>query len=328
MNTIPIWIPSMQESIRFKELSITQYRSILKQLNSPDIDFTYTLNSIIADNIISTIDWKNTLTILDRFIIFVAYKSICVSPKLSLTKKCNKCAASTNFTVDLHKLILDLAKVVDKSFKCTMSGIYYKAECDIPSIYTEEQSLLYSQTLPTINTDFTLDNEWLLYTRYVKLNNVELPLYSMPYADKLQVLRKLPAHITSDISNRYIRNINNMANSIKIMNLTCTHMLNQQACGEKWERVFDVYTINSVIRDLYTDNTNEQVLLTIHTINSAVTQERLTPMELEYIFDYEMASRKDANNVTNSSSNPPSNIFEEYRAQTENMAESPSSYIN
>ena len=86
-NSYLIWIPSIQQYLRFRELNIEQYKCILKTMDIADLEFIHTLNEIIQENIVSKFD-INKFTTLDRFVIFITLKIYSCGAVLTLAKKC------------------------------------------------------------------------------------------------------------------------------------------------------------------------------------------------------------------------------------------------
>lgn len=201
-----IWIPSLQTFIRFFELSAEQYKNVLKALTDNEIDFIYTLNSIIESNIINY-EKFNKLTTIDRFVIFLALKIHSCSPEIVLSSKCEKCETVSSIKMNLNTLIDNLASRIDKSFRKIIEYDRFIVECDIPTIETDykihEHSALHNIERNSI--DNNLNNYILSHIKEIYIDDKSIGNNSLAYAGKLAIIDKLPAKLIMNIQDHFLR---------------------------------------------------------------------------------------------------------------------------
>lgn len=294
-NSSLIWIPSLQNYLRFEELDNDQYRTLLKVLDDPtEIEFFYQLNKIIGQNILSDFD-TNKLTTVDRFIVCVFLKMRSCSPHISLTKNCEKCKTSSSLKIDLEQLILSLAPKIDRKFGQIINFNPYSCLCDIPSIKTEydifSTGMILNEDRKSLDNLF--DNYIMSHIRKVWVNTTPFDFDSLELLDKKQVFSQLPAGLTDAIRNEFLSPIHDSLSDISFVKFPCK-------CGEVFDLNFQINFISDLIKIVFRDNSVESILL--DTFNLASTHidanflMKLSPKEMNIMTELLKESHKQKEN--------------------------------
>ena len=252
-NTYLIWIPSIQRNIRFKELTNSQYRIILKNLDDDtDLDFLYNLNTIIKTNIVDDFDYTQ-FTIIDRFVIFLYFKILSCSPLLDLSKRCEKCEKEDKIRINLNDLLNILGPVIDKSFIQHIQQEDYPISiiCDVPTIDYEYNNLLFCANY-NIKTD-TLENnieKYLFgYIKQLVYNNSVIELNTLSMQEKKILVNKIPANMILKIRQEYLEPIFQEFKSVVFLDMKC------KDCGTDFELKLETNNINPLLKMFFRDNT-------------------------------------------------------------------------
>jgi len=288
-NTYLIWIPSIQKNIRFKELTNSQYRIILKNLDDDtDLDFLYNLNNIIKNNIVDDFDYK-LFTIIDRFVIFLYFKILSCSPLLDLVKKCEKCEKEDKIRINLNDLLDVLGPVIDKSFIHHVEYDNYPISviCDVPTIDYEYQNLLFCADY-NIKTD-TLENnieKYLFgYIKQLVHNGTIIELNKLSMQEKKIAINKIPANIILKIKQEYLEPIFQEFRNVVFLDMKC------KDCGTNFELKLETNNINPLLKMFFRDNTLNGLLgeyfnvaSTAHISNEFFNDS--SPRELNILHDF------------------------------------------
>ena len=175
MNSYNIWIPSIQDNLRFRELTWNQLRHFVKTFQEPNLDFLYHINKLLEENIISPFN-INSLTTLDRFVIFVYLKIHSCNNVINLSTKCEHCETTTKIQINMGNLLNDLAPKVDRSFKTVLDYKQFKVFCDIPSIGTEYE--IYRNNLE-MNSMENSNNYVISHINDVMVGDVRIDLMGL-----------------------------------------------------------------------------------------------------------------------------------------------------
>lgn len=306
-NTYLIWIPSIQKNIRFKELTNSQYRIILKNLDDDtDLDFLYNLNNIIKNNIVDNFDYK-LFTIIDRFVIFLYFKILSCSPLLDLLKKCEKCEKEDRVRINLNDLLDVLGPVIDKSFIHHVEYDNYPISviCDVPTIDYEYQNLLFCADY-NIKTD-TLENnieKYLFgYIKQLVYNGSVIELNTLSMQEKKVLINKIPANMILKIKQEYLEPIFNDFKSVVFLDMKC------KDCGTDFELKLETNNINPLLKMFFRDNTLNGLLgeyfnvaSTAHISNEFFNDS--SPRELNILHDF----AKSTHNSNEKPQNNPTDI--------------------
>lgn len=321
-----IWVPSLQTFIRFYELSVSQYKTILKALFDNDVDFIFTLNNIIEQNIINYPAY-NKLTTIDRFVIFLALKIHSCSSIIVLSSKCEKCLTTSTIKMDLNTLIDNLATRIDKSFRKIIEYSHFIVECDIPTIETDykihEYSLLHN--IDKTSIDNKLNNYILTHIKEIYIDDKAINNNKLTYPERLAVLDKLPAKLLINIQEHFLKDIHALVADFDFMKIQCTG----KKCEEIVDIKFDINNINDIIKIIYKDHSFESILMEMANISSQTYLggeflSNIAPVELHMLSD--KLEKTEKSNVPQQPKER--DLFDEYREQTNTMIESPSEFSN
>jgi len=321
-----IWVPSLQTFIRFYELSVSQYRTILKSLHDNDVDFIFTLNNIIEQNIINYPSY-NKLTTIDRFVIFLALKIHSCSSIIVLSSKCEKCLTTSTIKMDLNTLIDNLASRIDKSFRKIIEYGQFIVECDIPTIETDykihEYGLLHNIDKTSIENK--LNNYILTHIKEIYIDDKAINNNALTYPERLAVLNKLPAKLLINIQEHFLKDIHALVADFDFMKIQCTG----KKCDGIVDIKFDINNINDIIKIIYKDHSLESILVEMANISSqtylgGAFLTDISPTDLHILSD-----RLEKSEKSNTPQQPKErDLFDEYREQTNSMMESPSEFSN
>jgi hypothetical protein len=323
-----IWIPSLQSFIRFYELSTEQYKTILKSIPDNDIDFIFTLNSIIETNIINYEKFSK-LTTIDRFVIFLALKIHSCSSEIVLSSKCEKCETVSSIKMNLNTLIDNLASRIDKSFRKTIEHGRFIVECDIPTIETDykihEHGALHNIEKNSI--DNNLNNYILSHIKEVYIDDKSIGNNSLSYESKLAIINKLPARLIINIQDHFLKDIRALVADFDFLQIKCSG----KKCDGLIDVKFDIGNINDIIKILYKDQTLESILIEIANVSNQTYLggnylSSISPIELHLLTDSLKKAEKEANSPPQQREE--TDLFDQYKNPTKGMVESPSEFGN
>lgn len=286
-NSFLIWIPSIQNYLRFSELTNDQYRCLLKVLDDPtEVEFFYQLNQTIKNNLITPFD-VDLLTTIDRFIICVFLKMYSCSSHISLTRVCEKCKNSSTINLDLSKSIPVLAPKIDKKFLTSIQYEMYRCQVDIPTIKTEYE--IFENSLIKNEDRTSLDNVYDNYIiSHIKTLNVEDNLVDFNALDlksKKMVFSKLPAGLIDNIRNEFLTPIHESLVDISFMDMSCV------GCKEKFDLKFQINFISDLIKIIFKDNSIGSLMMDVYNLGTAAHIDpnflmQISPMEMGILVDY------------------------------------------
>jgi len=150
-----IFIPSLKENVRFKEMTISQQKNIVKSMldrSIMDINFSDTLLDIISANCVDDVD-PLSFTIIDKVVIALGLRinSLDAVIKSSLKTKNN---TDIKFDIDLN-VLYDEVQTKMKSFDYnpkTISIGNIEVVCEVPKLSSERATNKYYSA---VNQDIT-----------------------------------------------------------------------------------------------------------------------------------------------------------------------------
>lgn len=327
MNSYLIWLPSKQYFYRFKELTYTQHKSLLKVIDDNEIEFIYLMNDIIKTNCIDDLDIMS-ITTLDRFAIFLYLKIHSCGTTIQLSRKCPKCDTTSTIKMDLNILIDNIAQEIDRKFEYVLNTPIITIYCDLPSLEQEIKTIFFNN-LHSVNDktiDYILDNYIISHIRKIKIKNNEYDMDKITPFEKYEISKLLPASIILTIQKNFITPIHNIVNNIDFLKIECS----KTECKEPFEIKFDIMNINDIIKIIYKDESVESYLQKIFNISSVSYIDgtfisNLSPLEVDILED--MAKRVSKKNET--PTNDQQNKFTplpDYMTDTSGMKETPSEF--
>ncbi len=243
-NSLLIWIPSIQNYLRFYELTMDQYRSILKVIDDANrIEFFYQINVILYDNIISDFD-INDLTVLDRFLVMAFLKMNNCSPSINLGQSCSKCQTVTKVDIKLDSLINELGTRIDRKFGMTITQGDFGVMCDIPSIKTEYDIMEYGLT--NMNADLSYI---MTFIRKLSIFEQTIDFDQLSLDKKSMLFSSLPASFVEQIRQEFILPLHRSFEGIKLLDVPCQN----SRCGERFSLDVEISEISDIIRLLFRD---------------------------------------------------------------------------
>jgi hypothetical protein len=201
-----VFVPSLNESLFFKQLSTKQFKQILETINSPllDINFNSVFVNILKDNIQEKdkgiID---QLTIYDLYIIALYTRIICISENytiyISQEEKDIYNLTETSFNVNLKDVLESKNKtpIEQEIFSEGDISIY----CDIPfqKVETETNNFIkaqFEENKKDISTENILGilflNEITKCIRKVQLNDTEIIFNELTLEERKGIVEQLP----------------------------------------------------------------------------------------------------------------------------------------
>lgn len=327
-KTFNVWIPSIQNFLRFCELSSHDYSILLKALDDNDIDFSYTLNDIIKNNLISTFDFS-TLTTLDRFVIFLALKINSCGSMLVLSSNCPECSTKSTIEMDLNILVDNLGERIDRSFKKTIKENLFTICCDIPSIDQDYKILEYGalKNISKTSIDFLLDNHLVSHIKGINLGEHVIDMHGLSYEDQIVTANALPVKVVNAVRNSFLNDLHSLVSDFDFLKIKCSN----KKCACEMEVKFDISNINDIIKIIYRDSTylsliSEMVVVSDGTHLGGDFISNMAPIDVrklaQQLNSANSAQHKDSNSSTEQ------DLFDEYANQTQGMQKSPSEFNN
>ena len=316
-------------------MNVEQYRILLKSMNDrsiidKDLDFVYTMNCIMQDNIVGDYEVRNIFTVLDRFVYFVAEKIRSCNSIIKLSRKCEKCETTSSFPINLTNLVGSLESQIDKSYREIINHENYGFVCDIPTLAAEYDILEYSRrkNVKREELDFQIDNKAITFINAVRVGKTIIEFHNRSYSEKLAILQKIPAGPLKAMHEQYVNVIGALVNDIKLVELKCPGTINRKPCGDIIEKTFDIYNVNDMIKLVYADHSHESLMIDIYNLSSAsnmaVLIPSMTPKELLELL--EMGKKTESE--PQQQDKREFDMLEQYRAQngSRGMTESPSEF--
>lgn len=329
-NSYLIWIPSIQNFLRFQELSWEQLRLIVKVIDESPIELIYQCNSLLKSNLLGDFDYKK-LTILDRFIIFLYLKIHSCGKNINLSKVCTQCQQTTKLQININQLIDQLATKIDRSFRELIIYENFTAECDIPTIDTEYQ--IYLNNMVLTNSVKGVENEELnsyVMSHITKLiiGDKRISLSKFSYNERLSILNGLPAGLFTAIYSNYITNIHNLVKDIEFLSIKCDN----KQCKEEFSIKFDFSNINELLKIVYKDNTIESIFADFMVLSTKAHLNtdflsRLSPAEIDIFLNIsKQIDQQNKRDEAQENGHMEQDLFQQYNAETMNLQETSSEF--
>jgi hypothetical protein len=318
MTSYRIWIPSMQKYIRMFEINCEQFRNLLKTIED-DIEFEFSIIQLLTTNLFDKSINLADMTIIDKFVILLQLKIHSCSPKLTLTRSCEKCETKTSTTLDLNNIINELAQSIDRSFTQSFSSNSLIVTCDIPSIKLENDDEFGKKDF-----DKKLDNYLYSFIKNIMIGEQIINLDKMSQMEKISICECISFETMMDIKMNYIDNLHNIFRKLLLVKIKCGN----ESCGDELQMNFDINNMNDVIRVLFRDTSAVNVLgqyanLSTNCHLDFSFYKNISPAELEIIGGM---IEKNEEAAPEAQSNRDINLFDKYRMESEGMVENPSEF--
>lgn len=313
-----IWVPSRQVFARFKELSVIQYKNFYKCVDDEE-DFILYLNNIINTNSLNHIDLKS-LTIIDRFVIFLYLKIYSCGKDLKFSKECEKCSTITTTIFDLNESLDRLASVIDKTFLTDFETDNYTIRCDIPNILYFD-----SMNFDRESIDEQLQNYLFGYIQSIIIRGNIISFPDISHSQRGDIFKNLNYKDILTVKTEFVDVIYKEFSDLLLMKMECTKCKNPL-----FTLNFNTGNITDIIKIIYNDDSLENVLavmsdMSTHGHLDYKFYENLSPLELDMIYSRMKRSQQSSQEVPHNNQQS-TDLFDEYRDESKGMVEQPSEF--
>jgi hypothetical protein len=215
-SNFPVYIPSLQKELTFKQLTTEQLKRILKTvIDSPvyNTEFTKTFNSIIKENCLDKEIITDNFTIYDKVLILFKTKIKSISPDFNFTfteeEIQNNNLASKNKIINIEN---HFNNFIEKNITFEPQTIELNNSsviCKLPTILTEnklEQELHKNikievstpEELRTIVGE-TFINEVTKFIAEININGTNIDLLKLSFKNRISVVENLPTQIINKV---------------------------------------------------------------------------------------------------------------------------------
>jgi len=218
-----VWVPSLKRNVMFREINTSQQKRLIKSIiDSPvyNTEFIFTLRKVLKENCADTTVDIDSLTILDKLMISMKMRSVCVNDLIELNIPVGNPADKKTIKrgVSLEKLISDLKNNItlpDVETYTDERGVY-SVECGIPTILNEykleEEMRKNTETKDIKNYDELRQSigdvfigEIAKYVRGLSIKDgdkiTKVDLNALSFRNRIALLEKLPERISKGVLN-------------------------------------------------------------------------------------------------------------------------------
>lgn len=196
-----VFLPGQKKTISIKELYFNRYKHLVKNiLNGNDSIVAEFFDDLLTDLCLEAPNVK-TFSFLDKIIILLTIRAVCLSPVLELTATCPSTGNQFNNTIQISNIVdkLQNLNLPDKIYSCIKEY--------------NNKSLIIDLGLPdTLNVkehDLTIINT---FVRKITLNSKDIT------DTKNEIIDHLPAYVLKDIRD-YISEFNTSLKDIDLISL-------------------------------------------------------------------------------------------------------------
>jgi hypothetical protein len=214
-----VWVPSLKKNVMFREINTNQQKRLIKAIiDSPvyNTEFIFALRKVISENCVDSKIDVDSLTILDKLLISMKMRSVCVGDVIELEIPTGDGDKSVKRGISLEKLIGDIRKTVNLPDVETYTddrGIY-QLECGIPTILNEynlETEMRTTSESRDINNYDELRQsvgdvfigEIAKYVRGISITEgdktTKIDLNALSFRNRIALIEKIPERITKDV---------------------------------------------------------------------------------------------------------------------------------
>lgn len=211
-----LFIPSLQKSVRFKQLTTEQLKRILKSvIDSPvyNTEFIKAFNVIIKENCLDPDVETDTLTLYDKTLIIFKTKIASLSPDFNFIFTDEEIEsnnlAEKNKVVNLEE---HFNRFLNEKINFEPLTIEYNNSiitCNIPTLFTENKlenelhknvkiDVTTPEELRTVIGD-TFINEITKFITNININGTHINLLRMTFKNRIAVVEKLPTQVINKV---------------------------------------------------------------------------------------------------------------------------------
>jgi hypothetical protein len=201
-DSIEIFVPSLQQNVKFKKLTLKQQKDLLKTSideNLVKLAFNILLSSIIAENIIDKVD-VNSLYTLDRAAIAVSIRAKSLD---------NKYRAAEDKEINLNELVnlystlpLDKTKLQqvtqDNNFTVLLGAPSLSVDKELSTYAINRMKSAPTNDLKLIVGELVI-YELIKFIKSLKIQDKEIFFGSLTVKERVAIAEKLPSTITNKI---------------------------------------------------------------------------------------------------------------------------------
>ena len=194
----PVYVPSLDKFINFREITNRYYKAILKYIENTDyVNLEVYFNTLI-DHLNDDIS-HDILNKIDKFCILLMLRAVSISPELKLTLTCKKTEKEYDGSVDLNEILQKTSNLTQLKQKRIKINSNISVKIDTPQVlYCDLTSVL------ELVSDTVIE---------VSINKETYNLAGMTLAEKNNIVNALPGFTFNKIleyANRYQENFTDM----------------------------------------------------------------------------------------------------------------------
>lgn len=306
MNSYLIWIPSLQEYKRFKELT-TAHQKLLSKLAEENLEFIYHLNNLLWELSVDELN-INSLNLIDKYIICAYLRMRCIDTVVPLMISCPECGAEFEEKIDINNFIENNISILDRSYTQRVVCDDYALQCDIP-IIGDEYNLLYILETNQIETN-SVDNVYSYHTySYIKsleIKNSFFDLKDFSITDRVKILKEIPLKVIRMVQDKYMNPLFEQFNPV-VFDVPCP----TKKC-KPFKFNLNLMSINDLIKLMFQESPVE-ILREIYFLSrfshiNSFYVESLTPKErttmIKFIAEENKAKQQAAENAKGKGAGP------------------------
>jgi len=249
-----VYIPSLKKDVPFRELNTSQQKRLVKAIiDSPiyNTQFILTLRQIIKENCADASVNTDELTILDKLLIAIKMRSVCINDTLEFSIKTQDDDGKEKEVkrgISLQKVLDDIKTklVIPDPLSVIDDHKAYEVTCSVPTIKTEydmESELRQNNEKIDVNNINELRetignvfiNEICKFVNKVVINlNNEQTIINMnelTFEQRIKIVENLPKKITENII-KYVNNVKENLNKVTLFEFNIK--------GKKYEERLEV----------------------------------------------------------------------------------------
>jgi hypothetical protein len=234
-----IWVPSLSRNVMFKEINTAQQKRLLKSIIDSEVhntEFISTIYNIIKENCDDTEVDIDSLSIIDKLFICLKMRSVSISNEIDL-EFVSKHDEDVQFKakIDLEKIIKTGIKKIKHESEVIIKDHGFDITCRVPSILTE---FTLENELRKNNQDLEIDNveelresigdkfigEVSKYIAKIQPSDSEdvIDITTFSFKDRIELIESLPSKCLSSVI-EYMNQVNKDIDSVTIYKHTFKH---------------------------------------------------------------------------------------------------------
>lgn len=220
---IPVYVPSIKQTVKFKTLNLKQQKELLKTSIDESLiklAFNVLITDIIKENIIDSIDTSRFFT-FDRNAIALTIRTKALDNKYKIDDKEFDLNTKVN---DIPNIPLDISKltttITDNNLQISLQGPNLKSDKELNTYAIGKFKSAPSDDIKTVIGDIVV-YELIKFIQKVVYKqptgeSLEIVLDTIPVKERVSIVEKLPTSITNKIFDfiKQYRDIENQYNRV------------------------------------------------------------------------------------------------------------------